>query len=186
MHFILSVTGSDSTNICSNSKPFIKKQFVSIDVSHCYSYEIYSLPQPTYMCVLKCDTIPACIATGSDSVHMTSTCCTLVEKDITVVSGDSAIIHQSDYRVCLASDWIGRYSYRLGNKAIFAINMRFQGLADNCSNFTGISTESSYYLLHRLVLDGGPGNSTTSWDLNPCHWRHLITSSIQPTHYKVS
>ncbi len=121
------------TNHCNR---FIRKHHVNFNVSDCFSYDTYDSPKPAHLCVLKCHTIPGCIATGIDSVHMTSTCCTLVKKKIRILAGSSAIIHQAKFNVCLGSEWTGEMN-RAGDRYDMTLKFRFQGLANNCSQFTG-------------------------------------------------
>ena len=97
-HFIVMT----NANTCER---FIRHRHVSFSISDCSSRETYSTPQPTHLCVLKCQSIPGCIAIGSDSVHMTSTCCTLVEQNINILAGNSAIVHRSELKVRVGSDW---------------------------------------------------------------------------------
>ncbi len=121
---------------------------VSYNVSECFSYETFTSPKPTYMCVQKCHTIPGCIATGSDSVETTSTCCTLVEKNINILAGNSTIIHQSQVSMCPGSDWTGLFTSQYApDESAFSFKLRFQGLAKNCSHFTGKRTIFSFFSL---------------------------------------
>ncbi len=123
---------------------FIRQQQVSFSTSDCSSLETYIPPKPTHLCVLKCQSIPGCIAIGSNSVHMTTTCCTLVEQNINIMAGNSVIIHQSDYKVCVGSDWTGKFLTPYpASKSDITFTFRFNGLAQNCSQFTGKVSISS-------------------------------------------
>ncbi len=140
--FLLLVTSTYTAQINSCSRFTIQKN-ASFNIDDCFSYEIYPEPQPSHTCVQKCHSIPGCIATGSDSAEYTSICCTLVEENINILAGNSTIIHQSDYRICLGSDWTGTFSPEPDDKSPFTMKLRFQGLANNCSYFTGIVTKST-------------------------------------------
>ena len=132
--FFLTTSTPAKPDSCSN---FTQQENVSFSIEDCFSYETYSEPQPSYACIQKCRSIPECIATGSDSLERTSTCCTLVEENINILAGNSTLIHRSDYRVCLESDWTGTFSPEPDDRSPFTLKLRFQGFAQNCTSFTG-------------------------------------------------
>ncbi len=109
--------------------------------SDCYSYETYTSPRPCYSCVKQCRSTPGCLAVECDSMETTSRCCILTRRDIEIFEGYSTIIHLADITVCLGSYWTGEFTslsdpepdYKLN----FTIEMRFQGLGHNCSQFSG-------------------------------------------------
>ena len=125
-------------NTTCDSDYYIRHYDVTINPSDCYSYETYAFQTPSYMCIMKCDTIPGCIATGSDSQEMTSTCCTFVDKNIDIFAGDLVIIYQSDVRVCLGSDWTAKFTSPYPtSQSDFSFKLRFAGFGQNCLHFTG-------------------------------------------------
>ncbi len=111
---------------------------VNFDVSDCSSYEMYTSPRPPDMCVRKCSGNPGCIAVGTDSMDLTSTCCILAKSDITLSNGNSTIIHLLDTSVCIGSDWRGMDVFNNVSSTQTTFMFEFEGLGKNCSHFTGM------------------------------------------------
>ncbi len=118
---------------------------VHFSVSDCFVYEMHITPKYMEICLQKCHVTPGCIAIGSDSMEMTNTCCILVNSDIDLLEGSSTIIHQTDVRVCIGSNWNGTYTSPYNNplKKAFSFKLRFRGLSKNCSHFTGMIIQVS-------------------------------------------
>ena len=135
--FLFCFTIVSMTKSC---KQFRGYNDVNFNISDCFSYEMYTTPRPPDMCVRKCSSNPGCIAVGTDSMDITSTCCILVESDITLSNGNSTIIHLLDTSVCVGSDWSGVDDFNDVNdtQTNTTFEFQFDGLGENCSHFKGM------------------------------------------------